>query len=123
MGAWGTALFSDDTECDVPELAVQPRPHLPGLVGTKVTKSILVTIFGLAIILTAIKLWSSPSYYAQVWAEQVHKRFGPKTPERAKTAARCVLAGAMVCGAVMVYGGLWRLAHLAPPSRSTGPRQ
>jgi hypothetical protein len=81
------------------------------LTETKMAKSIVVTIVGLVIILTSIKLWSSPSYYAQVWAEQAHRRFGPKTPERAKTAARCVLAGAMLAGAVVIYGGLSQLAH------------
>ncbi len=74
-------------------------------------KSILVTIVGLLMILTSIKLWYSPLFHARLWAEQVHRRFGSKSPERAKTAARGVLAGAVLAGAVLIYGGLWQLAH------------
>ncbi len=74
-------------------------------------KSILVTIVGLVMVLTCIKLWSSASFHARQWEDQAHRRFGPKTPGRTKTAMRGVLAGVMLVGAVLIYAGLWQFAH------------
>jgi hypothetical protein len=50
--------------------------------------SIVVAIVGLAMILTSVKLWSSPSFHAGQWEDQAHRRFGPSTAARTKTAMR-----------------------------------
>lgn len=74
-------------------------------------KSVVIAIIGLAMILTSLKLWSSPSFHANRWQEQMHRHLGPQTPERTKLAMRGVLACVVLAGAILMYVGVAQLAH------------